>query len=718
MTQSIIDKASSPRALLNYYGFNSGFWPVDGSGRLHLLGDGPRVGAQHMLQQIRDASSAFGISYPSFEQDVIWAEVMRCSVQTSPGNFAVQFIYREMTEMEAASFDPSSDGFDAKVLNPQDALDYILSFDEWRRYTDDEIVDNNDISAYGGYYAPDDSWHGAGSIFGTSGLSNIGAGSSHYWNPYQGSVFFTSLGVDGEYLAWRPFRVWLTFDDESVEELPPRWASKPTGVARSATDPPWDLEEIVDLFEELDDTGWTFYDSRMVAEDVDFYTTEPVFVWVGGRVAQLRVRHDVQDPAVLYNGTLGGYPQLSLSTGTAQVNKRYENGSESSEGTVPIRIANLETRSGFVHISTFYDNPALSRLIPLYPESAGWDMHGIVTNSVAMSSMHEVEYPFFSRISSRSGLIPTITEGFSCAFALYEPWALRIGWGHCKKVYKEDAEDKGPAHDLQAVYEDALPLRTPGSSEAIAAAYEAEACGLPEAPDEDWEPLRASNSEESTQLGWVNLEPQAFRFTALDSDDSDFHDPRANLATSTVEAFLALGDGLCYEGDLGSIPRPRSGATATLLGRSITGSGDHAIEVVPIPGGHMAVMVTETTVEAWTRVDGVTTLVWSDTHAASIPPPVLAMLGADPLPALDLRFTLPDWPTPAGVLTVGGWSLILTPRGSEHRGYRWQVDDRWVSPPFTLHLGWPASQRFPNPNPRSPASYIDSGDGGGGGDPG
>lgn len=698
------------RAMLNYYGFtpNQLPWPLDGDGVMHLLGDGDTLTNDHLLELVANQDDPVSVSYSSFTQAVIWAEVLKVGF---PGELSPRYIYREISESDANSFDPTSDGFGAKVLSQATAQAYIQSFGHvWRDFQTDELVDET-APGFAGYFALDDEWHGAGSIFGTSGLSNIGSGSSHYWNPYQGSVFFTSLGADGEYLVWRPFIVHLTYQDDSVEELPPRWAWKATGVARSSSDPPLDQSGIETLFTDLTSAGWTFGHSFVTDPNVKSWTATAVHEFVASRFVQLRVRHVTNPNVVLYSGTRGGLVNLSESTSTVDVVKQYEDESETSEGTVPTRVVSMSTREGGEVISTFYDNPALSRLIPLYN---GWDISGVPLNYATMSIAHDVTYPFWSYITSRGGLTAAITEAHLCAFAQYDPWAVHIGWGSCQRRYQDgDEGNKSDPYSLLTVYRDTLPLRVegPAGQESLAALYETE-CIPPEKPDTGWLTLRATSAENASQTGWVTLGSQDFKYTALLSDDGDNHDPRANTATDTLEEFLALGDGLCYEGSLGSIPRPRSGATGTLLGREIEGDDDLAIDVVTIPDGHMAVMVKGGTVEAWTRVDDTTNLVWSDTLAASIPPLVLEQLGANPKPALDLRFLLADWPTPTGALTVGEYTLVLTPKGDEHRRYSWLTPDgKSVSPPFLLHLGW--AGRFPTFDPRSPPLYFQTSGGGG-----
>src|SRR5690606_38296315 len=139
----------------------------------------------------------------------------------------------------------------------------------------------------------------------------------------------------------------------------------------------------------------------------------------------------------------------------------------------------------------------------------------------------------WSRVNTRIGLVPQITEAHLCAFLLRDAWALRAGWGIALFVYLESEEPEG-VEELIDVFTDTYPLRVKASSgmETLADEYEAGECEFPAAPDSSWVPLLGGVGGQPA--GWVTLASQAFQYSALLSDDGDLHDPRANTANGTI----------------------------------------------------------------------------------------------------------------------------------------------------------------------------------------
>lgn len=677
-------------ALLNYYGF-SNVWPID-SGVLHLLGDGSVGDPDHMLDLIRNADQTMQFKAKLGVQDIYWAEVIRIIAGAE-----TRFVYRHVTPEQAAEFVPWGDGFGAQELTQATATAYVQNNGPWYSYETDELLDLPSFARFAGY---------PGSIGGVAFAQPYSHWDTnfHYWQPYQGSVYFTCFGAGNYYRAWRPFRTTVKFGDNRPDRvlIEPGWTL--TDSLWGTTVIPWNAATVQHYSDpvNIDMDEWTVEPAPWTnPHPDDEVTIEPMPYFLSTRFMQLRILDD-DDGLLLYEGTRGGFVNLNVSSGTATIEKLRPNGNASAAGSVPIMTASMTTREDSVR-GRIYGLGWMNGLSPNILNAAAAPQ-AIPLNARDFIPHDEHDIPYWARI------VPIELDGLQnearfCAFIRRDHQAVYAGWGAVSYGYFEGDETPEEPLALHPVFEDQMLLRLPASleTELLAAAHEND-CSMPD-PPAGWVAVRPN--PEVDPVAWARTEATPMRFTALLSDDGDFHDPRVNTATSAMTAFLAAGDGLCYEGPLGAIPRPRSGATGTLLGRAITGSADFALDVMPLPtGGHMAVMVMNGIVSAWVHDGSTAELVWNRSLAESIPPGVLSALGGV-TPAFDLRFMHPAWPTPSGVLTIGEWSLVVVPRDASHVGYEWTVAGVGrVSPPFVVTLGWPASERFPDPDPRSPAQYV------------
>lgn len=684
-------------ALLANYGFPSPTpWPVDENGVVHLLGDGRNGLDDGILAALQHGSEPITIDGVHTHTDAKWVEAL--AAWKPPNDYLI--IYRDYPD-DPELFDLTSNGFGGLNIDPSDLHGYIRAFPPgtWRELVTREVVDTTSIQFLP--YRPSDP--GVSWMIGPDGFSGPFTG-GHYWNPYNGMIFFSEH--EGSYRVWAPFFCYYYDGDGVYTPVQIRWGYKATGGWSGG--PPWSPEDIEDYLTEHMDGP---------VEDYDDYIDDPTWTvpslgagehykpikkqWFGTRML-LRMNESTTTPWTIYDGTLGDFLSLSRSDTTAPVVKQYEDGSEVNEGDISVAQVDIQTptggattRSGFNPLN--HESPEWGNAI-----DAGW-VYSQPSCIMSNSALHNHvglsggPYPYLTRIDVQDVVMETRTVGL-CAFLASYANMLMVGIG---LEEFSGGESMGLVSDEDIYFASVYPFAAIRESMPLLG-------GEYEGP-EGWEWV--SNFFQGFGA-WVNRESVNMRYTALIADDASPHDPRVNVANAAVEEWLSLGDGLCYDSVLGSIPRPRSGASGVLLGQSVDGSGDFAIDVVKgLDGRLMAVMVTPDRVTAWTAEDGV---IWDDSYAASIPPPVLAALSDAP-PALDLRFLHPDWPTPTGVLTVGGWSLIVTPREREHRRYAWRVPDseRVVRPPFLLHLGWSDAVRFPFPDPRARISFTGDDDGGG-----
>lgn len=672
------------RAMLSHYLLDGATaWPVDSDGVVHLLGDGTWR-PESDPEPIRDVrwvlnnqSEELTLARPSTTHSGEWCEAI--VVHDGAG---YRRVYRTISDPD--DIDVLDNDFGARDNRfSSDPETYIRSFPAgtWRDWvTHEPITDHSNFTF--------DGWRPTG-----VGIWTLSTGRSHtnggteIWTPYNGMIFFSRTG--SEHLVWAPFFTY-SLDPVTGAYTPKqvRWGRRDTSAW--GANPPWSASDVGDYLVEdgvEDDPTWVV--PGLPSGD-HYYPVKQY--WAGTRVV-FRRHIEVSSGSTLYTGTWGDFLQVTQAPGEAEVVRRYENGTEEPEGTLGTlvttftsRAATSAYRSGEVPVSNANLTPFVHNGF-IYPAST---MPAIAGNG-AWLNHQEADggpYPHLALINSIPGSDATYTWTVA-SYLRAAPDALYAGVGII------ESPGGGAPNPL---YQDEYPLRPPGIIWPPALAQEL-ACGDRPAPD-GWDWNAAYNA-------WVRTTATTFRHTALVADDDSPHDPRVNTATSAVEAWLALGDGLCYEGELGSIPRPRSGATGVLLGREIVGDTDFALDVVRASDDTlMAVMLTADRVTAWTS-EG---LVWDDELYASIPLPTLVLLTEEP-PSLDLRFLHPDWPTPTGVLTVGGLSLVLTPRGREHTRYRWELPDRSVSPPFILHPGWSSELRFPYPNPRAQLTIETDGGG-------
>lgn len=689
-------------AMLSYYGFlNEDGWPVDEDGRLHLLGEG-NIEARdaggssgdnpfrfaRLIDFIQNAGGEsveqrFVFSAVTDSPEVTFAEAIYVSgISTGTG-----WIYRGT--VSGMSFDARDQGLGAVEVDTDALIAYIKSH-TW--YSNPNLTGppvNVDNVEYNGY--PTGLWTRPAGIRNT-GLSHLSPnGQNHYWNPYQGSVFFLQIGSSSFYRVYMPVEVQYRLIGQTGFTPPTlHWFYRSTG-SNSRAAPPMTLEQVHAMLAH-DDTEYSGDNGEDLAMNwtpdtlpsgvAEMHVNARMRYFSATRLAQ-KISMTGETERSMYEGNYGGLVRLGVSTVTAPILKVRPDGTVTADGTVPAIQADMRTRSVTVetHRQYFSGTPQ-NRLGIGGREVNGFD-HG---------------YSFWARHPLQANLFTS--EAHMAAFVRRRSWCIEAGIGvvtTSNGVNPRLLEDK-------IVWMDQMPLAATIPGRIADGMLSAQCAAGP--PGVGWEPMHDNSGP--VPGAWCNRNEVDVRFTALLSDDAGFHDPRLNTANNTVEAFLQAGNGLCYEGPLGTLPRPRSGVTGTILGQPVDGSTDFALDVVRTQDDDlMAVMVTANRVRAWTAAG----VIWDDTHAASIPPPVLDTLDNTP-PSLDLRFLHPAWPTPTGIVSVGGWSLIVTPRGREHRGYQWTTGGRTVSPPFTLHPGWAEADRYPYPDPR--AELTITGDGGGG----
>lgn len=693
-------------ALLSYYGFlnENGGWPVDSDGRLHLLGEGNIEARENgsgnpdnpfryarLIDFIENApsepvGSRFTYYAGTDSPGAVFAEAVYVSGVPTLGS---GWIYR--SGVSGIGFDARDQGLGAADVDVADFITHIKSH-TW--YPNPNFTGPSlDVSnvQYNGYTTG--LWGRPAGINNT-GLSHFSPnGEHHYWNPYQGSVFFLRVGSSSAYRVYMPVEVQYRLTG-SMGFTPPtfHWFYRSTG-STSTSVPPMTPQDIHDMLAH-DDTEFSGDDGEDLALN---WTPEPLPGSVEEMVVNARMPYFSSTrlawkismagtvERVMFDGDYGDLVRLEVNTDSAPVFKVRPDGSAIQDGSVPSIRADMRTRS--LEVETYrqyFSGAPFNRL-----NVGGYEVNGL-----------DHGYSFWARHPLQSNLFTA--EAHMAAFVRRRSWCIEAGIG----IVSTSNGSNPTLEESQIIWLDQMPLAATITDRNFDMMV-SQSCNAAPPSGVGWQQLW--NQGNPVPGAWCNLGEVSVRFTALLSDGGTFHDPRLNTANNTVEDFLGAGDGLCYEGEHGTIPRPRSGVNGTLLGQSVNGGSDFAIDVVRRRNGElMAVMITADRVIAWTP-SGV---IWDDTHEASIPPPVRASLDATP-PSIDLRFLHPAWPTPTGVLSVGGRSLILTPSEREHRGYSWQVGGRNVSPPFLLHPGWLGEERYPYPDPRNPLRV--SGDNGGGG---
>ena len=154
--------------------------------------------------------------------------------------------------------------------------------------------------------------------------------------------------------------------------------------------------------------------------------------------------------------------------------------------------------------------------------------------------------------------------------------------------------------------------------------------------------------------------------TALVGDAHAMHDFRIDdTAADAMAEWAASGDGLLYDGALGTLPRPYGGATGTFLGRTITAEGPYALDVIRTEDGPVAVLVQDGQLIVWRSG----TLLWDGPLVDALPADVVAATDADAPPVVDYRFVLPEWPHPTGAVFARGRWLAFQLAGRGDRGY-------------------------------------------------
>lgn len=686
----------NPRAAASYYGFNSGFWPVDAGGTVHLLGDGGENADTHMLDllQRRDTDEVT-IGWNSFTDTIAWYEVMHAEVGTT-GDTWHGYAFREISEAEALNFDPSGDGFDDPLLWGSSNFDNMPSvrirqpgwqFVRLQGQAGPGVTPNWASLRYSGLpwnymrhtpspHAPPMSWH-------------------DFYNPFQCNRFLVRW--DGNWHMATHFDRYIVWE-VSPGQLGTSWWRQ-QGLSH-ATLPDRALIHPDEFSLDPDDYMLVWSDLPPAHLRVsDSITAENLRA---SRFAQVRVTRTDHPYVHAFTGTPAELFDMKVRQLELPVEKIYLDGLTVPDSTVPAVEVEMTTPTIGGFVRQFHFNE--------------WenDEHWHVQFGTELLQPFGGENPFaFMWWQDHPPLIETAAFG---VVLRRDAHALHTGIGTLFFSTRSD-ELTGPPNGGSLI-QDYLLLRRRGT-------------GQDENDQEDLEEGCMSPSPGTSWSRWGNIDtwwttaPTTIKFTALLSDDDDAHDPRANAANAAVQAYLAGGDGLMYEGPLGRLPRPYSGTTAVFCGRELTVEGAYTVEVLRGPTELLVLLVQDDRLRIWRyNPDRKTAgdVIWDRPLTESIPPAWLE--AADGLePTTDLRFLHPAWPTPTGVLTIGGRAFITAIPDRGHRGMAFEVPVEpegggppemvEVSPPVLLFPGWADEDMYFAAELRCPIPSSDPGNGGG-----
>lgn len=652
----------------------------------HVLGDGDQYDDQHMLLLLQEADVDSGVTVRELSTDYAWFEFHE--VRMSPTSSLHGRIYRErsdLTDATAAAWTPGTLSVPITdpswnwppVANP-DAGDpgepATIPMDQHPDF------DIDDVLLYLSFYSPFAS--GKSDTYDYE-YSDFITGYDCVLNDEHANIWVEVIpGAGGDPPTYQQvtFVRWHMWNDDPKDGASEtRWTYAWRSIASPASHDPltaptttgsWTLESPFDIgdFDHADPT----IEPRISSHFLAFWAWQTV-----------------EDEVAA--GTWREWLGITEENFSAPVVKRYADGSEAADGTIPARRAYLTPDAFSMPTKTawFSVPPAM----PDYPGSTLYSIDGFqgrsrggawIPAALGGETAGGTTVPWGAVNAQISGA--GTDEQSTLGVYLFTDGVNLVEVGIALRAVPND----GDAPYLKAIYYRDWMVLT---------GYDVFLGNVPAGFLEPVQPspsfpaggLAAYHGDyEDDALFWPAPDAR-LAFNAIRSDDGDMHDDRANTAVASIAAYLAGGTGLVYDGPFGQLPRPYSGATGTMLGREITATASFTFDAVTRPDGIIvaALVWGDATGLVWEAVEEegswVATDVWSGPVADALPPDVWAEFATPLPPVLTYRFLLPDWPHPTGVLSVAGVHTIFAARDRKNdRKYRTPGG----RPPIVTSFGW------------------------------